>query len=170
MGVSLNDLFAVSSHANAHTTTPQQPCPPHRAHPHHLPPRRLLLTKSSTRRSLLSTLSLLCHSSHTWATPLLYSSPLIDSPRQLDLFLRTLKRSPALAEQVEALRLDGWSRRGDGDIAGYRKKMTHRLPGIMKRCRGLKEVGIAHCIVFDLDDFKGAEGGSFGLASPLAAS
>jgi hypothetical protein len=113
----------------------------------------------STRRSLLSTLSLLCHSSYTWATPLLYSSPLIDSPRQLDLFLRTLKRSPALAEQVEALRLDGLSRGGDGDIAGYRKKMTHRLPGIMKRCRGLKEVEIAHCIVFDLDDFKGAEGG-----------
>ncbi|ORY77255.1 hypothetical protein BCR35DRAFT_332638 [Leucosporidium creatinivorum] len=85
----------------------------------------LAASSPATRLFILSLLSLLC--SHLWAIPLLYSSPTLSTPHQLDLFRRTIKRNAQLAGEVHSL-------------------------------KGLKEVEIANCIVFDLDDFGGAEG------------
>ncbi|GAA5934895.1 uncharacterized protein JCM15063_003095 [Sporobolomyces koalae] len=99
--------------------------------------------------------SLLCKSILERTRRFLYTCPTLRSVGQINLFLRTLKKQPALASRVEAVVLNGRSA-GVNSLGGgerMRGAVTTRLPQLLELCSNLRALTIKDAIVFSLTDF-----------------
>ncbi|GAA5901216.1 hypothetical protein JCM8208_002308 [Rhodotorula glutinis] len=103
-----------------------------------------------------STVARLCTQTRDRVRDLLYAEPTLTSARQINLFLRTVKRAPDLARRVTRLRLDGGlSRRADDEHAG-RSPLTTRLAKVLELCSALEALELRRVVVFSLTDFANA--------------
>jgi hypothetical protein len=97
----------------------------------------------------------------------LYVEPTLTTTKQINLFLRTVKRAPDLARLVTRLRLDGGvSKRADDEHAG-RSPLTTRLAKVLELCPALEALELRRVVVFSLTDFANARRAS---SCPLCAS
>ncbi|ORY57125.1 hypothetical protein BCR35DRAFT_309712 [Leucosporidium creatinivorum] len=170
-GFSLRKLFKQSKLVTTTTTTTTTTTPP----PSYLPtdPHSLALSRSLTslhttrtkkRRGLhAQTPTLPPNSSSTSSLSLpstlrLYSSVELRSPRAINYCLRTLKRSPRLANKVTRLTLDGWEQGTKRrDPRHSRRTVTGRLSHFLETCPRLVQLEIKGAIIFSLTDFANAE-------------
>lgn len=56
--------------------------------------------------------------------------------------------------------MDGMSREGEGELVGYRRKLTKGLGGVLRVCKGASRVELGNVVVFDWGDLKGLQGES----------
>ncbi|SCV67750.1 BQ2448_5361 [Microbotryum intermedium] len=111
----------------------------------------------------LATISRLCISLRDdWAQQRLYHHPKLQN-HQLGLFIKTLKRSPSIANRVQRLTLNGWDPTSSGtsvsaDQGERRGAITPRLPQILDLCHNLKDLEIIGSIIFSLTDFANGQG------------
>ncbi|GAA5890611.1 hypothetical protein JCM5296_004314 [Sporobolomyces johnsonii] len=96
--------------------------------------------------------AVLCKATCERARIALYSRPVLSSARQINLFIKTIKRSAALAARVVGLVLDG-ANAGTDDGGRVRGAVTTRLPTILEICPRLKDLELRTAIVFSLTDF-----------------
>ncbi|GAA6034881.1 hypothetical protein JCM8097_009348 [Rhodosporidiobolus ruineniae] len=93
--------------------------------------------------------ALLCASARDRARQTLYTAPVLRTPRQVNLFIRTVRKNPHLARLVRKLVLVG-RETGAGD------PLTSRLAKITEACGSLVELDVRRCIIFALCDFANA--------------
>ena len=111
-----------------------------------------------------STVARLCTQTRDRVRDALYVEPTLTTTKQINLFLRTVKRAPGLARLVTRLRLDGGvSKRADDEHAG-RSPLTTRLAKVLELCPALE---LRRVVVFSLTDFANARRAS---SCPLCAS
>ncbi|GAA5948905.1 hypothetical protein JCM21900_003467 [Sporobolomyces salmonicolor] len=99
--------------------------------------------------------AVLCKATCERARIALYARPVLSSARQINLFIKTIKKSAALAARVEGLVLDG-ANAGTDDGGRVRGAVTTRLPTILEICLRLKNLELRTAIVFSLTDFANA--------------
>lgn len=103
------------------------------------------------------TLARLCTQTRDRVRHALYVQPTLSSVRQINLFLRTVKRAPDLARLVTRLRLDGGlSKRQGDDEHGGRSPLTTRLAKLLELCPALEALELRRVVVFSLTDFANA--------------
>ncbi|GAA5921413.1 hypothetical protein JCM3775_003038 [Rhodotorula graminis] len=121
-----------------------------------LPAEVVLLVLQFTFLDSPSTVARLCTQTRDRVRDLLYAEPTLTSTRQINLFLRTVKRAPDLARRVTRLRLDGGlSKRADDEHAG-RSPLTTRLAKVLELCPALEALELRRVVVFSLTDFANA--------------
>jgi len=114
-----------------------------------------------------STVARLCTQTRDRVRDALYVEPTLTTTKQINLFLRTVKRAPDLARLVTRLRLDGGvSKRADDEHAG-RSPLTTRLAKVLELCPALEALELRRVVVFSLTDFANARRAS---SCPLCAS
>ncbi|SGY16815.1 BQ5605_C012g07000 [Microbotryum silenes-dioicae] len=110
----------------------------------------------------LATISRLCTTLRDdWALQRLYHHPNLQN-HQLSLFIKTLKRSPSIANRVQRLTLNGWDpsvTSASASVQGERRgAITPRLPQILDLCHNLTDLEIIGSIIFSLTDFANGHG------------
>lgn len=114
----------------------------------------------------LAKLSLLCRASNERAQLQLYHHPTLNSIKQLQLFLRTLRKRPKLGQLVLALSLDGsiptsaTAGAEHPDSSQRRATVTGRLPHVLELCPKVTFLEVRHAVVFSLTDFANGTGQS----------
>jgi len=112
------------------------------------------------------TLARLCTQTRDRVRHALYVQPTLSSVRQINLFLRTVKRAPDLARLVTRLQLDGGlSKRQGDDEHGGRSPLTTRLAKLLELCPALEALELRRVVVFSLTDFANARRASFSIRS-----
>ncbi|GAA6058786.1 hypothetical protein JCM10212_001902 [Sporobolomyces blumeae] len=120
--------------------------------------RILHLAWSDAPPAVAARLSLLCKSVLERTRRYLYTCPTLSSATQINLFIKALRRNPALAARVQAMVLDGGSAGATGDGVGrMRGAVTTRLPHLFELCHGLCDLTLRNAIVFSLTDFAKAD-------------
>ncbi|GAA5860006.1 hypothetical protein JCM8547_003055 [Rhodosporidiobolus lusitaniae] len=111
-----------------------------------LPPELVLhifsLVASSSPSAAVS-LALVCSQLRDRVRLALYTAAVLHSPRQVSLFIRSVKKNAHLAELVKRLEVDG----------GATWPLTTRLPKILEACSRLTELTVRSTTVFSLTDF-----------------
>lgn len=106
-----------------------------------------------------ATCAVLCKSVLERVRRILYTCPILTSVAQINLFLRTIKKSNDLANRVRAAVLNGAcagiNRLGTGER--MRGAVTTRLPQLLESCTNLQELTLKDAIVFSLTDFSHAD-------------
>ncbi|BGP46491.1 hypothetical protein JCM10450v2_002336 [Rhodotorula kratochvilovae] len=110
---------------------------------------------SADSPSTACTIARLCSQTRDRVRNALYTEPTLTTARQINLFLRTVKRAPELARRVRGLRLDGgWARRDEEN--GARTALTTRLAKVLELCSALEALELRRVVVFSLTDFANA--------------